>query len=40
MGKAIREDLVEAWLGENSKNENVSLFFVNKDYSYLCMWMT
>ena len=39
-GKAICENPVETWQGENSQIGNVSLCIVKKDYSYLCMWMT
>ena len=39
MGKAIWENPIETWLGEDSKL-GMSLYIVKKDYSYLCMWMT
>ena len=40
MGKAIRENPIETWLGEKYQIGNVSLYIVKKDYSYLCMRMT
>ena len=39
MGKAIRENPFETWLGK-FPIRNVSSYTIKKDYSYLCLWMT
>ena len=40
VGKAIWEDPIETWMGENSKLGMSLRTPWKKDYSYLCMWMT
>ena len=40
MGKAIWENPIATWLGENSKLGMSLCSLWKKDYSYLCMWMT
>ena len=40
VGKAIWENPIETWLGENSKLGMSLCTSWKKNYSYLCMWMT